>query len=69
MIVQGCYTVHEIHVKAIVNAPTLEDGTGKELRNLCLVQHLRALTAMGYEPQASFVTSLIPQNDIFLREI
>ena len=53
--------LHEIHVRAIVDAPTLKDGTGKELRCVhdCLVQHLRALTAMGYEPPASFVTSLI----------
>ena len=53
--------LHEIHVKAIVEAQTLKDGTGKELRRLhdCLVQHLRALTAMGYGPSASFITALI----------
>ena len=46
--------LNEIHMVAIVEAQTLKNGTGKELRHLhdCLVQHLRALTAMGYEPSA-----------------
>ena len=53
--------LHENHVKAIIDAPTLKDGTGKELRRLHdhFIQHLRALTAMGYEPPASLITSLI----------
>ena len=53
--------LHEIHMKAIVGVPTLKDGTGKELRGLydCLVQHLRARTAIGYKPPASFVTSML----------
>ena len=53
--------LHEIQVKAIVEAPILEDGSGKELRRLhdCLVQHLRALTAISYEPSTSFITLLI----------
>ena len=39
----------------------IESCTGKELRRLhnCLIQHLRALKAMGYKPSASFITSLI----------
>ena len=56
--------LHGIHVKAIVETPILKDGTGKELRCLhdCLVQHLRALTAMSYESSASFVTTLVRPN-------
>ena len=53
---QTCYDcprmVHQTHVRRIVNAPSLKDGTGKELRTLhdTVVQHLRALKALGHEP-------------------
>ena len=44
--------VHQTHVRRIVEASSLKDGTGKELRTLhdTVVQHLRALKALGHEP-------------------
>ena len=44
--------VHQTHVRRIVEASSLRDGTGKELRTLhdTVVQHLRALKALGHEP-------------------
>ena len=53
--------LHQAHVRAIAEAPQLKDGNGRELRRLHdnLIQHLRALKAMDYEPSGPFVTSLI----------
>ena len=53
--------VHQTHVRRIVEAPSLRDGTGKELRTLhdTVVQHLRALKALGHEPSKEFITSLL----------
>ena len=53
--------VHQAHVRRIVDAPSLRDGTGKELRTLhdTVVQHLRALKALGHEPSKQFITSLL----------
>ena len=53
--------IHQAHVRKIVEAPSLKDSTGRELRRLhdVLQQHLRALKAMGKEPPAAFITSLI----------
>ena len=53
--------IHQAHVRAILCAPALKTGSGKELRRLhdTLVQHLRALKAMKSEPAGSFVTSMI----------
>ncbi len=53
--------LHQAHVRAIVEAPSLKDGTGKELRRLHDVtnQHLRALKAMEYDPPGPFITSLL----------
>ena len=53
--------VHQTHVRRIVEAPSLKDGTGKELRTLhdTVVQHLRALKALGHEPSKHFITSLL----------
>ena len=53
--------IHRAHVQKIVNAPSLKDSSGKELRRLydTLQQHLRALRAMEYGPSNSFVTSII----------
>ena len=53
--------VHQTHVRRIVEAPSLRDGTGKELRALhdTVVQHLRALKALGHEPSKEFITSLL----------
>ena len=41
--------------------PHLKDGTGKELHQLHDVaqQHLRALKALGHEPDESFITSML----------
>ena len=48
----------------ILNAPTLKDGSGKELRRLhdTVQQHLRALRSMGYEPSGPFITSVLELN-------
>jgi hypothetical protein len=53
--------IHQAHVKAILEAAPLREGTGKEVRKLhdSLQQHLRALKAMGYDPPGPFVTSTI----------
>lgn len=53
--------VHQTHVRRIVEASSLKDGTGKELRTLhdTVVQHLRALKALGHEPSKEFITSLL----------
>ena len=53
--------LHQAHVQAIIDAPSLKDGSGKELRRLhdTVNQHLRALKAMDYEPSGHFVTSLL----------
>ena len=53
--------VHQTHVRRIVEAPSLKDGTGKELRTLhdTVVQHLGALKALGHEPSKEFITSLL----------
>ena len=53
--------LHQAHVRAILEAPALKDGNGKELRRLhdTANQHLRALKAMECEPSGSFVTSML----------
>ncbi len=53
--------LHQAHVRVIVEAPSLKDGSGKELRRLhdTVTQHLRALNAMGCEPSGPFVTSML----------
>jgi hypothetical protein len=53
--------VHQAHVKHIVDAPPLKEGSGKELRKLHdrIQQHLRALRSMGYEPSSAFITSML----------
>ena len=53
--------LHRAHVRTIMDTPPLRDGTGKELRRLhdMLQQHLRALKTMKYEPDPSFITSLV----------
>ena len=42
--------LHQTHVRMILQAANLKEGTGKELRCLhdTVQQHLRALSAMGY---------------------
>ena len=53
--------LHQAHVQAIVDAPSLRDGSGQELRCLhdTANQHLRALRAMDCEPPGRFITSLL----------
>ena len=48
--------IHQAHVRMIVEAPSLKDGHGKELRKLHYIiqQHLRALKAMGHELSSPF---------------
>ena len=45
----------------IVEAQTLKEGNGKELRYLhdTVQQHLRALKTMEYEPSGQFITSIL----------
>ena len=52
---------HQAHVRVILNAPTLKDGSGKELRRLhdTVQQLLHALRSMGYEPSGPFITSVL----------
>ena len=53
--------IYQTHVKMILEAPSLKEGTGKELRRLhdTVQQHLRALKAMDYEPSGPFITSTL----------
>ena len=53
--------IHQSHVKAILETPSLQDGSGKHLRRLhdTLLQHLRALDAADCEPLSRFITSII----------
>ena len=53
--------IHQTHVRRIIEAPSLKEGAGKELRALhdTVVQHLRALRALGHEPSKEFITSLL----------
>ena len=53
--------IHQTHVRMILEATPLKDGTGKELRRLhdVVQQHLRALKAMDYEPSGPFITSVL----------
>ena len=53
--------IHQTHVRRIVEATPLRDGTGKEIRALhdLVVQHLRALKSLGHEPSQAFITSLL----------
>ena len=53
--------IQRTHVQAIVGAPSLKDGSGKELRNLHdnLQQHIRALGTLGCDLPGTFITSMI----------
>ena len=53
--------IHQAQVRKIYEAPSLKDGSGKEIRHLhdSVQQHLRALKAMGEEPSGAFVTSIL----------
>ena len=56
--------IHQTHVRMILEASALKDGSGKELRRLhdLVQQHLRALKAMEYEPSGPFITSVLSSN-------
>lgn len=53
--------IHQAHVRKILEVPALKEGSGRELRHLhdTVLQHLRALKAMGYEPSGPFITSAL----------
>ena len=53
--------IHQTHVKKICEVYSLKEGSGRELRRLhdTVIQHLRALKAMGQEPSGSFITSML----------
>ena len=53
--------IHQAHVKCILDAPPPKEGSGKEICKLhdCVLQHLRALKAMGHEPSGPFITSTL----------
>ena len=53
--------IHQVHVKMILEAPSLKDGSGRELRRLhdVVQQHLRALKVMDHEPSGAFITSAL----------
>ena len=53
--------IHQTHVRRIVEATPLKDGTGREIRALhdLVVQHLRALKSLGHEPSQAFIMSLL----------
>ena len=53
--------IHQTHVRHIVEATPLKDGTGKEIHAFhdLVIQHLRALKSLGHEPSQAFITSLL----------
>ena len=52
--------IHQAHVRAIIDTPSLKDGNGRELRRLHDTgnQSMRAIKAMDYSPW-TFVTSVL----------
>ena len=53
--------IHQTHVKMIIDAPSVCDSSGKELRRLHDIaqQHIRALKSLGEEPSPAFITSVL----------
>ena len=53
--------IHKAHVKMILEAPLLKEGTRKELRALhdSVQQRVRALKSIGYEPSGPFIISAL----------
>ena len=55
--------IHQPHVKTILDAALLKEGTGKDIRKLhdTVLQHLHvcASKSMGYEPSGPFITSAL----------
>lgn len=57
--------IHQTHVRRIVEAPPLKEGTGKEIRDM-VIQHLRALKSLGHEPsQASLLEMKLDPTTMF----
>ena len=54
-------SIHQKHVKTIIEAPTVKTGTGKELRQLhdLVSQHLRSLRTANRDTLDTFMSSLI----------
>ena len=52
--------IYQAHVRAIIDAPSLKDGNGSELRRLhdTANQHMRAIKAMGYSPWTFVMSAL-----------
>ena len=61
--------IHQAHVRAILEAPSMKSGSGQELRHLhdVVKQHMRALKAMKSDSLKTFVSSLIELKLIDLR--
>ena len=55
--------IHQTHVRMILEAPPLKEGSSKELCGLhdIVQQHLWALKAIDYKPSRSFITSVFEQ--------
>ena len=53
--------IHQAHVHAIMDVPSLKEGNGKEIRCLhdVLVQHYRALKAMDEDNFETLLTAII----------
>ena len=62
---KGCYDrprlIHQSHVKAILETPSMKDGNGREFRRLhdLFQQHLCALNAAESDELSQFMTSVI----------
>jgi hypothetical protein len=55
------HLIHQAHIRAILEAPALKCGSGRELRVLhdTINQHLRALKSMDSDPSGRFITSML----------
>ena len=61
--------IHRAHVRVIMEAPSLKDGNGKELRRLhdTIQQHLRALKSMKCELSGPFSHQSLNSNWMLIR--
>ena len=55
------HLIYRTHMQMIIDAPSLKEGSGKELRRLhdTIQKHLRVLKSMDSEHSGSFVTSIV----------
>ena len=66
--------IHQAHVCTILQAPSLRNGSGQELRHLhdVIKQHVKALEAMKYDLLEMFMSSVIElkldQSSMFARQ-